>query len=737
MITKEELHSSLMEMLKKECTNAKGTKKQTELTDPVFATDSVKKYINSLEGYTSWGALPSTSVSNICSQFSKIAEHGERLGFIDTAIMFKKGKVGVLFSEGGIAVRTQLDSSDNSLSYYQLCTSLISSDGGYIFADNKFSVSDDLIPVISPAKLMRERMTEIRNRLLSSSKTAADAFCNKYLSTLDKVLSLVNEDKLNEAENLSISLCAFAESNTRDTYTVPYTLLISILMLSGKYDKALETANEQKLGEWCIIINNKHNEFKQIKSKEYYEKALAAYNADDCEGALSNIKSALNEWSTVESWSMYLNIVDKFANDDNMFLKDEYNRVMILNSSSPDEQKEVLECNKEKAENLKARFDKFYSNLSALIVKKVEEEDVDFFSKDDRANLMVDKYGMNALMYAAIYKKYDFIKKLMPITDDLEKKNIIEHTYTDILIFCSPNQDTYEKNAYYTDKWYRSEYDYMQNKISSADTKSSFVNSLGNTAMKYGNFDAAYSAEQYKSSLNDDKDYARSSFREKVTHKYDSTHKKTWTDVLQYSFNDTDPAKEKRPSATSRKDQKEYENQKKAFLENYVEKFLTERGEFETTAKYNERKQLILSQGEEAFKAEYKKINSPAKDNIITQNDPQLCRELSSIYLSKLFVVCATLGKYDADKESFEFTWKGFWETFNGKISVPIDIAPEFKKNFCDDGIDMNTENIYIDKNGVHADCSFEFNGQRFTAIVTQKNSNEFKDMIKAQNKKG
>ena len=731
-MTLNDLNSTIKELVVQECDRAIGKMTTTEINGHVLATKAVSDYIESLDYFTKWDNVSSSSKGNIKTNFTTHTNaYGDPIGFIDTGLVFKKGKVGVLFFQGGISIRAMMEKSATSVSFDQLCNGIISDSGGYLLpGEEKFHIIEDLITLIVPAQKTMKEMSEIRKKLLASSNTAKTVFKNQYLKMTNSITACINNNKTDEAMKWAEYMCEYAKGNDTDTYVIPYSVIISLLMLQEKYDEAKSFAEENKLGEWVNIVTEKHNLYHQIKNREYYQQAKHYFNKNDCDNAIVNIRKALEEWSTIESWSLYLHIVNKFANADNMFLKSDYDRVMTVNENTADEQSQMLDSEKKLVEELKQRYEKYVDEISKLLSEKVNSGDLEFFQKNEGAACkLVDKWNMNALMYASLYKKYDMVEELIKYTDELDKTNILGHTYTDILIFTCNSKKEYTEHAYSTDKWYKSEKERVNRKIKNAERGSGFANFMGDMAAQTGSVDAAVSSANFSSSMENKKNEAIEEFNENVSDHYIEIHEKTWFSVFKYAFSGKGIKVElKKNPKKDELEKKKYEDERCAFVEDYLKKYLTERDEFETSAKYEERKQRIRKQGEDAFDEAHKSKTHSGLSEVV--ENPEECRSLAMIYLKSKFSLHATLGRYEADNEEFNFSCDGFLNKFEGTIKVPIDIAPEFKKKYCEEGFYLYPVQINVDSEKMCAECDIEFNSKLYKTVVCQNLNGMMKNFI-------
>ena len=143
------------------------------------------------------------------------------------------------------------------------------------------------------------------------------------------------------------------------------------------------------------------------------------------------------------------------------------------------------------------------------------------------------------------------------------------------------------------------------------------------------------------------------------------------------------------------------------------------KGEFETSAQYEERYNAISQQAKHRFEAEAKEIMRAYEDELrekVRVNG--LCVELSYIYLFASFSGNAYLGRYDADAQRFTIKWNSIEST----VAVSLQDARGFKEAFAANGVHFEVEGVTVDnERNVSALCSIGFGGKSYPFTLVRK----------------
>ena len=201
LMTMEEFDSALRALFFRQCESALSELHIDEVPESkdVTANSAMEGYLQSSGGYTDWRMVPAQSAFNIGSGFGSHPEFGEKLGFIDLGVIFKRGKSGMLFFERGFAVKSSSDNTDTALSYEDLCRTIIRKSSESGLNDGKFIITYERTAVIRACGRMFERLNGIKAALLSSSKSAQYAFCDHCRSFIDNAKYHAENKALGEA----------------------------------------------------------------------------------------------------------------------------------------------------------------------------------------------------------------------------------------------------------------------------------------------------------------------------------------------------------------------------------------------------------------------------------------------------------------------------------------------------------------------------------------------------------
>ncbi len=740
LTTIERFDSSLKDLFDEQCDAAKAAAagSAAPAVQGVYANNALIIYLQSLDGYTDWRMMPSQSVFNINNNFGQHTEYGEKLGFIDGAFIFKKGKIGILFFQGGFAVRSSSDSCDTAISYEDLCRSIIRNSNDPAVNDGKYIITFDRTAMIDATGRMYEKLTGIRAVLLNYNEAAQSAFNDHYSALIRNISCNASGGSLEEARVIAALLCEFAAGDPRRSYPIPVPIEITVLMMQHLFDDAAAKASLNGLSEWQQTALQKKEEYHRILSKCYCDRALEHYHNRDIAESLADIRKSIQTYPTYENWALYLNIVNDFADESNMYLNEDISRIIHPDQSASPQHKEALADNKEIAASLSEKYRQFISHLRELMIGRILCGDIDFFrSNIYNINSYIDDYGMNALNYAALYRKNHMLPELMKLAPNNRTKNILGHDLLDVCAFSSLTIFDYDSFAGNYDLHY-------QNTKRAIPSNASMGN---NTPGNYGapqQPNPAYNGNMLGQPYNNGYP-ANAMQRENNVQGYAANYQSqtafasdprllqfyrdriynAWTPVLTYVRMGTEQLPELLRENASITDYMSHPTYREAFVhrkERYIADYLrnnvSPKGEFETSVQYEERQNSAKIQAQQAFETNAVSIMHSYEDELREKIRVQnMCVKLSYIYLSAYFSGNAYLGNYNADEQKFTVKWNGIEST----VSVPLTEAPGFKEAFSESGVTFDVESISVDEDRkVRVNCTIEFNGQSYLFVLVK-----------------
>lgn len=731
LMTMEEFDSALRALFFRQCESALSELHIDEVPESkdVTANSAMEGYLQSSGGYTDWRMVPAQSAYNIGSGFGSHPEFGEKLGFIDLGVIFKRGKSGMLFFERGFAVKSSSDNTDTALSYEDLCRTIIRKSSESGLNDGKFIITYERTAVIRACGRMFERLSGIKAALLSSSKSAQYAFCDHCRSIIDNAKYHAENKALGEADLLSSLLCEFAAGDSRRSVPIPYAMWTAALIMQHKFDEAASIASENALLDWQKTALEKKSEYYRILGKSYYDSAAENYHAGKCSESLADIHRSIDTYPTVENWKLYFTIVNEFAGRENMYLYDEVLRILNSDPSASDIRRAALESSGDVLKSLTKKKQKFTSYLRELMIDRIINEDMEFFRANKyNINSYVDIYGMTTLSYAALYRKTAMLPELMNLSRCGRVVNIIDHDMVDVCAFSSVNIFEYDKFA--------GNYDlqYQNLKRSAAYSAPPYAQNYGTPYA--GNFQQPYNngypvnSAQYQNpqAVNNQVYHGAPSLAadSRMMQYYNWRVSNVWTPVLNFVRNGLEKLPEFLDENASANDyaahptyREAYAQRREDYIAGYLRSVLQPKGEFETSAQYEERYNAISQQAKHRFEAEAKEIMRAYENELrekVRVNG--LCVELSYIYLFASFSGNAYLGRYDADAQRFAIRWNSIEST----VAVSLQDARGFKEAFAANGVQFEVEGVTVDnERNVSASCTIEFGGKSYPFTLVRK----------------
>lgn len=701
--TIEEFDRALNNLLEIQCIEAKSVVEASAEPEiiQVTADEALTEYLRVLNNYMNWRMIPAHSAYNIDTNYGQISEYGQRIGFIDGGLMMKTGKKGILFFEKGLAVKVSSKGKPVNISYSDLCRSSVKKIEELVSGENRLSVVHDHIVLINATKRIFERLRDIRATFINSSIKAEEVFRRQYVCLVDGIKKSASDGRLDEAEKYYRLLCDYVSCDKKVSLPIPVSAEIALLMLGHKFDNAAALASMYGLVDWQRLAKAKKDEYFRILSKGHYVSAIEYYNKCECEKCLDSVKQSIKVYPTLENYTLYYKAVNRFAEKSNMFLYKETERIINSVESAVEIQKEALEKNAEIIEILKLKQRRFTVYLRELMIDRILNEDIEFFRKDTyEIRTYRDKYGMNALSYAALYRKYSMLNEMMRIMPNNITKNIIGQNPIEISVFSGLNIFEYDNFA----GNYNHEY-----------------TELKKTVLYQPQDQENHGYNPSRLSIADNP---------KTMHYYTEQKNYMWNPVLNYVNSGMSKIPEFIADGEFIKDYKlnpaykeAFEHKKEKFIQEYVRKYQTPKDEFETTPQYIERQNNLNLEAAEAFVKDSVRIMHEYEEKLrISAVHQKLCVELSYIYLFSYFSGNAHIGRYDADKQIFSMKWSNI-ET---SVSVPLSEARHFKEMYIADGVPFDVERVSVDdKLTVTAQCVIKYKGNEYQMKLIKKYSNE------------
>lgn len=700
----------------------------------VTTDTDIDSYIGSINGSERFGNLSATSIGNINSGFGWYEKYGDKISFIDTGVLFKKGKSGVLFCRNGIIIKPVMGSGTTTVDFHTMCSSIVEDSGYYIVAENKFMVKEESgISVVDATSVMLNRFVKIREILLSQSEEHRKCFCETAEKLVGNTYDKVSEGSYDEAASKAKLLYRFCKDTISELFATAAAVRSVIYALNNDFENAKTYAMESLDEELESFINEKAEEYEFVLAGELYENAKAEYEQGEYFRSMKLANDSIHKLATAENWQLYFDSLYMSASEKNQF-----NHVLldVFKSHTTDKSEAKTEIiNKESARiaELEKKYKEYISILSDRIPEKVREEDINFFNENPDFITVTDKYGMNAVMYAVLFGKkdlYDEIKEKYPLNT---KTNVLGHTINDIAVFGSTDDGDellravwfkYHKSFKEKYEKYCNDLKWAERKEKFADFSSSVADSAYRSAMNSGNYsgasqtiDVSASAASVKKEARESISEIKADFYKYFEELYNKTKLRVADTALTFAQKEFLEVKEKpkAPELSEVENKSEFISllniEKNKFIESYVTQNLTPKGEFEKTVQYEERKAKIHEDAAKEFESKkdtYKKSCYSAYlaklgETTVSAENVNLKIELAKIYFKSLFDGKVSLDAYDADEEVFKITY----ESYSSDIAIPIDVAADFKNCYSESGLDYSIEDIVVKSNKLG--CSIKF----------------------------
>ncbi len=714
VITKSEWKESLIEELNSLCNKIS---RPFELTGSDYV-DKLEAYVCSISGCERWNNLPMASLNNINTGFEFHGNFGRRIAFIDTGVLFKKGKSGVLFSENGIAIKPVMGKGEMFTDYFALCTSAIVNNGTFIVAENKFNVTSFKgLPVIDATDVMLERLSEIRKILILNSADHNNLF-NQALTGYSKIIA---DEANNNNEFLGAAeyFYKFTDGTTPEIRSLSAAIYAVALTLDTQFEKAAQIANKSDVQGIKALIEEKSNDYTLVECGELYLTAKEKYDKKDYGNALKAARDSVYRYPAVENWQLYFDILYDSANESN-----KYNHGILESFKShadncSDAKSEVINKEQERIEELTQKYEKYLENIGDVILDKVLEEDVDFFRSNPEMCKNVDKYGMTAVMYAVLFSKYDVYSYLTQKYGVCKQINVFGHTIVDIASMKLAFESGLIHLRLAHDEEFRKECESKREFLGiivypeEAEERSfrylnkRFCNYTGDCDP----LESDYAGFYFSENVNEDDEFTNSDIAKRffveLVEDYAKRKNKVADDILKY-LNKAPLEEGEEPNIPLLSEcentpefQKIFFDHRESSISGYIKLNLGEKGEFEKTADYEQRKQRISEEAEKDFENNFERhketsysiyVSRLKKDseNVVKTN---LKIGLASIFFRATLWERIRLGSYDADNETFKLSTKSGIES---EIKIPIEIASDFKLLYEEGGVKYRVDGFKI-----------------------------------------
>lgn len=697
VITKSEWKESLIEELNSLCSKIS---EPFELTGSDYV-DKLEAYVCGISGCERWNNVPMASQGNINTGFEYHGNFGRRIAFIDTGVLFKKGKSGVMFSENGIAIKPVMGKGEMFTDYFALCTSAVVNNGTFLVAENKFNVTSFKgLPVIDATDVMLERLSEIRRILILNSADHNNLF-NQALTGYSKIIA-DEANKNNEFLGAAEYFYKFTDGTTPEIQSLSAAIYAIALTIDAQFEKAAKIANKSDVQGVKDLIGEKSNDYTLVECGELYLTAKEKYEKKDYGSALKAARDSVYRFPAVENWQLYFDILYDSANESNKFNHTVLESFKSHSVDPSDAKSEVINKEQERIAELAQKYEKYLQSMGDIVLDKVLAEDLDFFKSNPEMCKNVDKYGMNAVMYAVLFSKYDVYSYLTQKYGVCKQRNVFGHTIVDIASMKLAFESCLIHLRLSHDEEFRKECESNRNFLGiivypGEEEKRSF-RYLSKYFCNYtGDFDplaSDYADFYFSQNVNEDDEFTNSDiakrFFAELVEDYAKRRNRVTDDILKY-LNKEPLEKGEEPDIpliseceNTPEFRKIFSDHRESSISGYIKIKLGEKGEFEKTADYEQRKQRISEEAERDFENNFERhketcysiyVSRLKKDSENVERT-NLRIGLASIFLRATLWEKISLGSYDADNETFKLHMKNDIES---EIKIPIEIASDFK----------------------------------------------------------
>ncbi len=723
-MTIEELHEAQRKQLQTECENLLRLHAEDAIESDGMenAGGMLQETFRHLERYQDVHQLTKKQMNNIMTLFRDDRPDNGIYGFIDTALMFQNGKTGVLFRQADIACRGMGDSENTSLTYRQLCSSLISSKKEFPLASYKMRVEplDQELLLIKAGDQAKEIIHQLRTSLFYYEPQARSAFYKAYAALIHRVLQLADNQPEQAGKQVEWLNQLCEDYPYEQYYPVPYQLTVLLKMLQDDYEAALKTAEAHELADWTETVKKDQQTYHEILAGEICTAARKAFENKETEKALELTEKSLQQKSTENGWQLFVDILIASANKENYYQRDSFSDFMEDAEKEP-EQLAVIERNKDRLEQLKKNIEAYQKELRESIPEKVLAEDKSFFlSNKDVLLDYVNEQNMNALSVAALYHKTEILELLKKQGYNAALKAFDLYTPNKLYaLFCKDWKDYFkvmgkqDPEAAAIDKKCREAVDKAERNVRSekrwsavsgiamvATAKDEAVRQLVDADEDLNSTVFQASSGIYEQSQND-LAKAEKALAE-VQKESDELHQKHFRSVqdefrsvigslLRLKFYQLPEL----PEDTTEQEYRKAVAIVPPLFEKYLtketekgEKAISPKGEFETTDAYQKRyakeKDMVR---QKSIRPAY--LASKEICDRLDRAMPPLRKMIKRLFEYQEPVM---LESYDADHQVFAAKWKGFYQEVSLSIEVAPADAPDFKKQYGTSGIPVKVD---------------------------------------------
>ncbi|MEH7107147.1 hypothetical protein [Bacillus sp. JJ1764] len=525
------------------------------------------------------------------------------------------------------------------------------------------------------------------------------------------------------------------------------------LIAQNQYDIAMEIANEQKKLE--------------VKSAEQLDQEIERVEVLKQE-YIASLEAQVVEQLDRELYREVLRILEELNKVNPNGNYDEYDvRVKTgLYEFEKAEQKinSIKEMDLALAGKLEQKLDKTKKGVSEIIQNAVSCKDYSLFRENPNLKYVKDNWGMTPLMHFIIQKDLDGVE-LLADTFDVNGRNAIGHTSLNLVAI--DYEDHFWREAFMLLDQHTIA---LMEKFKSKTKK----NKIGKLALKgldslNGRTLMSFEIAEATSSAESKMEREVEELQHEIEAHLENLLRKNYNDFLKYSRNPKDYSGDYNERLTEKlklENDLEKAREKQTMLQNSLgerleeaknakldkilleaaEIELGEKDEFETSSEYENRKnskadELKLSYMDNAHVKEQlaileEKVKNEVNisleetEEVIESNIHKLselekemnelyyllnCQSESDIneilnYYYRPYISRVEIGKYDADKESFEMIVNGK----EGLVKVPRNIAKEFKMRFSELKPFYKMESIKVEgKENIQHIFVYDFNGEQ------------------------
>ena len=499
------------------------------------------EYLTSIDDFTKWQYVPSSSKTNIAINFLQRKDSGNYIGFIDGGIIFKKGKVGIVFHQNGLFQRSMGDTYCREITYKTVCGAVIKS-GDYLIAQNKFDRKSDVIPIVEASPNIQRILRNIRDILLSSDAAAKAEFWDHYVILIEKLKTALNESSEANISKTFGLLKDYTESNSQNGYVSPKSIQLLLQVYNFDFNGARSVLSDGT-DEWKTYIDDTEKRYFRVMSDESYEKAQKLSADRQYSEALKFAKKAISYAADDgNNWLLLTDIICNSANEDNSYLWEDIQDLLEKSKDPSSAQANAVLAYKERLDAVISERDAVVSQIGIF----AEKDDLTLFEQHPFVINTYDKYHMNPLMYAALYRQKGLFHYLLSKTASPKEKNIIGLDCLDLCVLVSAEISQYNAVVGELDRWYIEKQETnefnrkMNNVIRGADSvMGSVLENGANSFRSKGQLDKAEEAKAYAQDMKykaedmkDRTDSARSECEEAMAERF-SSHKEKSARILE------------------------------------------------------------------------------------------------------------------------------------------------------------------------------------------------------------